>query len=411
MAKAPPAHRLAEFDVVRAVVLIGVFTMNYIVQWNVEELRRVPWSQIKTPSPLLRHFMDPWQGPLSTRFAATLSTLIGVGIVLLSARSVASGDAASIREDRWRLRRRGLLFVLAGIFFEVVWPGEILHFAGLFLIIGAWAIRWRPRSLMIAATAVMLFTAVQRILVFRSVEVDEQMSWWGGRNLQTGIRSLGNPRGFLSNVLSWGGHPILPWMAFVFTGMAIAKLDLKSSKVKTQLVVAGLVSFAAGYGLRFVVSGLLSDKWKWVGSTEPGGFGRVSPFGKAMPAYVLTTTGSSTVFLISVLWIAQHFPRFLPIRVLARAGKVTFSIYVAHGVIPWLLADRHWVGQNFGLVRSIGIAFASWAVAIVIGAFMHRTFGTGPLEWLLRQVGGSGRSSGTTSMIPAAQLVPGSATD
>ncbi len=396
MAQASPAHRLAEFDVVRAVVLIGVFTMNYIVQWNVEEIRRRGWNQINAPSPLLRHFMDPWQGPLSTRFAATLSTLVGIGVVLLSARSVASGDVASIREDRWRLRRRGVLFVLAGIFFEVVWPGEILHFTGLFLIIAAWAIRWRPRSLMMAATAVMLFTAVQRVIVFNAVGPSEELSWWGGRNLQTGVRSLGNPRGFLSNVLSWGGHPILPWVSFVLVGMAIAKLDLRSARVKSMLIAAGAGAFVFGYGLRIITSPLISDKWKWVASTEPGGFGRVSPFGKAMPAYVIGTAGSSVVFLITVLWIAQRFPRFLPIRILARAGKVTFSIYVLHGVIPWLLVDRKWVGQNFGLVRSLGIAAASWAVAVVIGALVHRTFGTGPLEWLLRQIGGN-------ALRPAAQ--------
>jgi uncharacterized protein len=404
MAKHSPSHRMPEYDVVRAVVLIGVFTMNYIVQWNVEEIRRSQgWARIDGPE-WLRTFMDPWSGPLATRFAATLTMLVGAGIVLLSAKSVASGDADRIREDRWKLRRRGVLFVLIGIFFDVVWPGEILHFTGLFLIVGAWAIRWRTRTLFFAAAAVMIATAAQRALVFANVREDEVYSWWGGYSSQTGQRSLGTPRGFLSNVLSWGGHPLLPWLCFVFVGMGIATLDLRSTKVKTSLLGCGAAAVVGGYALRHIGTRLLPDRWDWLASTEPGGFGRFSPFGKAMPAYVIATVGSSVFFFVLVLWIAQRFPFALPIRVLARGGKVTFTIYVAHGVIPWLLADRKWVGQDFGLLRSMLIAVTSWFTAIVIGALIHRTFGSGPLEWLLRRFGGDSRP--TTDQASAISRVP-----
>jgi uncharacterized protein len=388
MAKPGAPHRMPEFDVVRAMTLFGVFMMNYVVQWNVEEIRNVRgWDRIKGPE-LLRKAIDPWNGPMSTRFAATLTMLVGVGIVLLSARSVASGDAARISEDRWRLRRRGVLFVLIGIFFDVVWPGEILHFAGLFLICGAWFIRWRALHLALAGFAVMLITALQRSMVFLVVGSDEPLSWWGGYSPETQTRSLGTPRGFLSNVLSWGGHPLLPWLTFVFVGMAIAKLNLRSARLKVTLLGSGVLAVVVGYGLRFVGNEVLPERWKWAASTVSGGFGQTSPFGKAMPLYVLTTVGSSVVALIGVLWIAQRFPTALPTRVLARAGKVTFTIYVLHGVIPWLLADQHLIGQNFGLIRSMAIAVGSWITAVLMGALVHRTFGIGPLEWLLRKFSG-----------------------
>ena len=380
-------HRIAAFDVVRVVVLIGVFTMNYIVHWNVEEIRRGGWDLVDAPSGL-RSVMNPWTGPLSTRFAATLTTLVGVGVVLLSARSVASGDAAAIREDRWRLRRRGLLFVLAGIFFDVVWPGEILHFVGLFLIVAAWTITWRPQTLGLAALGIATATAVQRSMVFATVGTDERFSWWGGFSADR-TRSLGTARGFLSNVVSWGGHPLLPWLTFVFVGMALAKLDLQSRRTRLNLMFGGAGLVVVGYAMRFVGQTVLADRWDWAASTSPGGFGRVSPFGGGMPAYVVSTVGSSVFFLVGVLWVAERFGASLPARVLARAGKVTFTIYVAHGVIPWFLISQGWIGQDFGLLRSMGIAFGSWFVAILAGAAMHKAFGTGPLEWLLRQISGS----------------------
>lgn len=400
-------NRIAAFDVVRSVVLIGVFTMNYVVEWNLGELRRVSWEQIDAPA-ALRSFMNPWTGPLSTRFAATLSTLVGVGVVLLSSRSIASGDSAAINEDRWRLRRRGLLFVLAGIFFDVVWPGEILHFIGLYLIIAAWAITWSAPTLGLSAVGVAAMTALQRVAVFVSVGGQERQSWWSGFG-SDGTRSIGRPRGFLSSVLSWGGHPVLPWMTFVFVGMAIAKLELRSRRLRVILMISGIGGLAAGYAMRFVGQAALSAKWDWVASTEPGGFGRISPFGGGMPAYVVSTVGSSVFFLIGTMWLAERFASVLPIRILARAGKVTFSLYVAHGVIPWLIVSQGWVGQDFGLVRSLAIALASWALAVMFGAAMQRVFGTGPLEWLLRKVSGPAvrSGSGAVTSVPASVRTAG----
>lgn len=401
----PGEDRIAAFDVVRAVVLIGVFAMNYVVEWNVEEIRVGGWDRIDAPS-LLRSVINPWTGPLSTRFAATLTTLVGIGVVLLSSRSVASGDPEAIREDRWRLRRRGLLFVLAGVFFDVVWPGEILHFVGLYLIIAAWVITWRASMLLVAAIGVATATAAQRAIVFATVGTDEPFSWWGGSTMGR-PRSLGTPRGFLSNVLSWGGHPVLPWLTFVFIGMAIAKLDLRSHRTRLVLIATGVVAVASGYAMRFIGRSVLPDRWDWVASTEPGGFGRVAPFGGGMPAYVIATVGSSVAFLIGVMWLAERFETSLPVRVLARAGKVTFTIYVAHGVIPWLLINEGWVGQDFGLLRSLAISVSSWLVAVVAGATMHRVLGTGPLEWLLRQVSGPAlRQRSAFSEVPAAAGTP-----
>jgi uncharacterized protein len=393
-------HRLPEFDVVRAVVLLGVFTMNYIVQWNVDEIREARgWAGIDAPG-WLKTILDPWQGPLSTRFAASLSMLVGVGISLLAAKSVVSGDKFQITADRWRLRRRGVLFILIGIFFDAVWPGEILHFTGVYLILGAWAIRWKRRGLVVAALSVSVLTAVQRVAVFNVVSPEDSWgSWWSGSaSNQSNGRSIGTPRGFFSNILGWGGHPILPWMSFVFIGMAIGKIDLQSTRTKVKLLVTGVVACAAGYGLGAVGTMVLNDKWDWAASTDPGGFGFVSPFSLGMPAYVLNTIGSSLVVLLGVMWAASATPAWPTTRLLARAGKVTFTIYLAHGLIPWALNNWDVLGQNFGLTGSLAIAGGSWMLAMLLGGAMHRAFGTGPMEWMLRQMGGPAAGGSARSL-------------
>src|SRR6187402_2621121 len=76
--------RLVGPDVVRALALIGVCVMNYhgylINQGG--ELARNFWGR----------FFHPWEGPLSTRFAATFVLTAGVGVTLLTRRAVADRD-------------------------------------------------------------------------------------------------------------------------------------------------------------------------------------------------------------------------------------------------------------------------------------------------------------------------------
>jgi uncharacterized protein len=401
--------RRPDFDVARAVVLLGVFTMNYVVVWNLDEIRSRGWSGIAGPE-LLREMFDPWKGPLATRFAATLSTLVGVGVALLSARAVASDDREAIRQDRWRLRRRGLLFMFVGIFFEAVWPGEILHFTGVYLILAAWVIRWRRSALLIGAVAVAALTAIQRIAVFQQVgQQSSAMSWWGGYSEDNFTRSIGNPRGFMSNILSWGGHPVLPWFAFVLIGIALGRTDLSSRRTKLYLIAGGATAGVLGYLGRAVGKGFVPPRWEWTMNTEPGGFGRISPFGLGMPMYVITTAGTSTAALVLLVWMSQRTSNWLLTRLLAHAGQMTFTSYLLHGLIPWFTQDQDWLGSNYGLVGSLAIAVSSWLGAVVLGGLYHHYVGRGPMEWLLRQVGGDTITPGriTPGHITPGHITPG----
>jgi uncharacterized protein len=383
--------RFAEFDVVRALVLIGVFTMNYVVVWNFDNVRGQGWAGLDEPK-LLSKIFDPWTGPLSTRFAAAMTMLVGMGVAFGAARVVRSGDKVAITEQRWRLRRRGVLFILVGVMFDVVWPGEILHYVGTFLILAAWMITWSVKRLSVAALAVIAVTAAQRSLVFRFVTGDNG-SWWGGTPADGfGRAPAGTPRGYLSSVLSWGGHPVLPWFAFVLVGMILARVlvietDGFSSRKWGSVLGFGVLITASGYLVSVVSQSLLPDRWDWAGSIHPGGFGRVPPYGLGMPAYALSTIGIAMTFIVGMAWIARLAGDSAPIRLLAHGGQMTFTIYILHGLIPWVLTDYNLVGQSFGLAASIGIAVGSWLIAVVVAGLIHQRKGIGPMEWLLRRMG------------------------
>ena len=318
-----PGSRLPEFDVVRALVLIGVFTMNYIVYWRVERLLG-GWQGEGAPG-WLTTFLHPWSGPLSTRFAATLVTLVGVGVELGARSAVTSGDTAKVDHQRWRLRRRGVLFILIGVMFDAAWSGGVLHYVGTYLIAISFMIAWRTRRLIIAAGIVIALTVIERVSVFVVIG-STQTSWWNGVDSRSFRRyPVGTPQGYLSSVLSWGGHPILPWLVFVLAGMVLARALVPvsgatiSDALRVRVIAVGLALMATGFAFAMVANSLVTNRWRWIASLDPVGLG-VSPFGLAMPAYLFSTMGSSVIAITSIAWFARRFSTLLPIRVLARAG-------------------------------------------------------------------------------------------
>ncbi len=392
----PQRRRLPEFDVVRALVLVGVFTMNYIVYWRTDRLRG-GWPGEDAPG-WLATFIHPWSGPLSTRFAATLVTLVGIGVELGARPAVASGGAVTVDQHRWRLRRRGVLFILVGVMFDAAWAGGVLHYVGTYLIVISFMITWKTRRLILAALVVIALTIAERVAVFLIVD-PAKASWWNGIDSRSFRRfSVGTPQGYLSSVLSWGGHPVLPWLAFVLAGMVLARVLVRDQDsfgvpqrrlrlLRLQVVGCGLGLMATGFGFAMVANSLVTSRWRWISSLDPVG-GGASPFGLAMPAYVFSAMGSSIISITVITWIAQKTATWLPTRVLARAGRVTFSLYVLHGLIPWVLTVHGIVKPDFTLYQSLGIAIGGWALAVVLGALYQRWRGIGPMEWLLRKIGG-----------------------
>jgi uncharacterized membrane protein YeiB len=176
-------------------------------------------------------------------------------------------------------------------------------------------------------------------------------------------------------------------LAFVFVGMTLATLDWSRMRTYTLTFGIGLGFIALGYLVRFVGRSALPDEWMWTASTDPGAFQRQSPFGLGMPAYVIAGIGTSITAIALFAGLAFRFPRFLPVRVLARAGRVTFSLYILHGLIPWALVVFKAEKQRHGLVESMAIALLAWFAAISIGALWQKYLHIGPMEWLLRKFG------------------------
>ncbi len=347
--------RIIDLDVTRAVALIGVCVMNY-------HGYLIARGADYPPRTFVERIFDPWQGPLSTRFAATFVTVAGMGITLLTTRSRTSNDRAAISANRWKLLRRGVLLFAFGYFFDWVWPGTILFFYGAFFIVGALLFTLRSRWIIaLGVTSAIAAAAVQRWALHNPA------SWL----LQGNAGKTRSPRDLVFDVFVRGTHPLLPWLLFLCAGIVLGRLLPFTGRVRTQLIAAGTVCVVLGY--------LGRSHLPWapiLRSTEP--------FDRALP-YSLTTIGSSVVAVCLVGWLAEHSQHSSITRGLAAAGRMTLTLYVCHVLVFTLLVDKlGWVVPD-GLATALTFAACYWLTAVVTAAMWLRLFTIGPLEWVYRK--------------------------
>lgn len=378
-----PSARTASLDVARAVALSGVFVQNYAVAFNIGALRDNAWPDAFRG--WLARLVDYTQGPLTTRFAASLVMIFGIGLTMLAKREGFTP---------WIPVRRGLVLFVAGMWFNTVWPGTILPFYGAYLILlGPFARVRRSWSLLVGALTITALTFLSRVLIFFALEKDRgrlitDLSWLAMRGPNGDRLGLSNPRALAGSMLYWGAHPLLPWLAFVLVGMWVGRTAWQTPQVQLRLIVVGVLFVAVGYGSASVMTRVGSSRWHWAWSTTLSSAYRVNPIKYDAPLYVLTTIGSSLAGIGLVLWLATRFNDARVVSLIARAGTVTLSIYVAHGVIPAVLFRWFLHDPVIGVGWAVLLALGSWTAAMALGSLWVRTLRRGPLEALLRRFGG-----------------------
>jgi uncharacterized protein len=379
--------RVASLDVARAVALVGVFSQNYVVAFNLGPLASRSWPEA-FHGPLARA-VDLYQGPLTTRFAAALVTIFGIGLTLLSRKEHFSP---------WVPVRRGLFLLVIGMWFNTVWPGTILPFYGAYLILLAACTKVR-RSwlLLIGALTITALTFVVRLLVFFATEnhperFSEDLSWLVMRDPSGSRIGLSNPRGFVGSMLFWGAHPLLPWLAFGLVGMWIGRQRWQDKQFQVRLAGVGAAMLASGYALSSVMTRVSwsggTDRFRWAWGTAPSSPFFDPPIKFDSPLYVVTAVGSSLLGIGVVLLVAEKFAASRMVRTLAGAGTVTLSIYVLHAVIPAALFRWGYRNQDVGVGWAVLIAVGGWTTAMLVGSWWSERVGLGPVERFLRAIGG-----------------------
>ena len=376
-------ERLVGPDVVRAVALIGVVVMNYHGYLNGAN------AAAGSDASFGARLFDPWNGVLATRFAATFMLVAGVGVTLLTERSRSSSDREAIRDDRWRLVRRGLLLYAVGFVLDWVWPGTILFFYGAAFVVAAFLFTLRTRWLVaVGATAAVAGAVLNAWVVDRTV--DGARPGWLVSPDTLGTES---PRGLMLDTWVNGTHPLLPWLAFLCAGMVLGRhLSTLGSRAlghsdgerpRVSLALIGGVG-AAVTALTYAANHLLSsgragdEVWIAVWSTRPFDRGLL---------YTLGTLGSSLAAYALISWAAERWRDTEVVGVLRSAGEMTLTLYMGHVIVFLVLVDElEAIGSGLG--TALVFATLYWLVALAAAAWWRRYVGIGPAERLYRRLGG-----------------------
>lgn len=347
--------RVVGYDVARCLAILSMVFVNF----------EVVLAMGAAEPAWMRTIASAFEGNASALFV----TLAGVGIVLLGKREI--------------ILKRALLLLVVGYLWQVIWPGDILHYYAFYLAIGAMCLRLRAAWLwLLAALTIGAFLAVFYLWDYGA--------GWSWRTLE--YPEFWTLQGQLRNLVFNGWHPLLPWQAFLFAGMALAKGGIhKPRNRRLALIVAVVV-----YGVSWFASQYLSQledtrsitaqMAQWYAAPERiWGMSSLPPG----PFYMLSA-GAVAVFVIALCLEVTARPAVAKAtRPLELAGQLALTYYLGHVLVLYFvvvpLADS---ADMSPLAVSWWAAVTFGALAIVCATVLRQRYRRGPLEWLLRRLCG-----------------------
>lgn len=389
MQRSVPVGRIVGIDLARCLALLGMFVAH------------------------LSHGTDGPGGVgtayqiVSGRSAALFAVLAGVSIALMT-RSQPGRTTAGHRRA---LATRAVLIALIGLPLGLLNSGlaVILTFYGVLFLLGIPVLTWSARPLGLLALGWGLVSPVVSLLVRPHLPAPTFVV--------PSLTDLTDPLGLLIELTVTGYYPVLTWGTYLFAGMAIGRLDLRSGQVRRHLFVIGAWLAVLSLALARLATRSEAVRAALVGSYDR--FGRVetwadldhalrlglygtTPTGSWSWLWVWSphsgsivdlahTVGSSMAVLGLCLFLANAAGRYQGwVRVASGAGTMTLTLYTLHVVI---VAVGH--TNPFSPVASWALnVWVHVAGALLIGAVFALTRTRGPLEQLVSELSAAARGPG-----------------
>ncbi|MEU5153140.1 heparan-alpha-glucosaminide N-acetyltransferase domain-containing protein [Glycomyces sp. NPDC021274] len=364
------------------------------------------------------------------RSSALFATLAGLSLVLLAGGSRPK-TGRPMRQTVVRIAIRSVLLLALGSWLVSLGTSivVILAYYGLFFLLALPFIKLRARTLAIIAVVVGIGGPVLIQWLWTvdtgwmdAFDAKDPLAMWSGEGLTA--------------LLFNGTYPGLAWMAYVFAGMAIGKLDLTRLAIQVRLLIIGPALALLGYGGAWLIGKALpsagtaadssvadaswkqfdqamskalegtdsanwgKEEWKafdaehasiWelapVDKTTGGGGGgfdwtslvSASPHSN-MPLELAGNIGVACTVIAGLVFLLGRFAKlrfwFAP---LIAVGSMSLTAYVAHIAAVWYLVDHPANGVGYAT------GWRMWAVFVVtmliFAPIWKRFLKRGPLEY------------------------------
>jgi uncharacterized membrane protein YeiB len=314
---------------------------------------------------------DPFPASLAQvvdgRSAALFVLLSGLSVALMS-----GGATPVVGTRRVQVRTRllvrallvlgiGALTLVLGTPIAVILPTYAVLFAVATAVLGA-----GPRRLLVAAAVV----AVAGPLVHLALQPAFAL----------------RPGRAYTDLLLGDYYPAVVWVAYVLVGLAVGRLELRSSRVRAWLLAVGTVLALLGHGTAALLT-------RAVGPSSPLLALVTSEPHSSTTLEVVANTGVALGLLAICLWLGDRVPRLT--APLAATGSLALTAYVGHLLaIAALGTSVVWEPRT-----SVWLAFL---LVTMGGCWLWRSmWGRGPLERLLHGVAARASDVSPDALPPA----------
>ena len=306
---------------------------------------------------------------MDRRAAVILVMVAGAGMSLMSRR-------AGMAKSRNSFFKRAVFLMSCGLLLSRIWPADILHFYGFFILTGLAMAQLSSPGLLVGAA---VFWLVSFLGISDSV-----------CGYLESLTASSLP-GLLADLFFTGYYPVFPWAALYLLGMWVGRQDLKNRHVTITLLGSGLLAAALSKCAGHFIPGMAVKTILACGVSDQTAahifilLSELTVIDLARPSPVSIVSGAGTglcIIMLSFLCAAglkQRPPQYFLI-----AGKNTLSLYVLHILFIKGVENLPGMGEDYPVLWCTAGAILFIAAYMLLIRLWLKKFTIGPFEGAMR---------------------------
>ena len=362
--------RIAGYDFARFLALFGLVAANFSVGFEIADFR-------------LDHLIQAQLHSLMRGGAiVTFLMLGGVGISLLTQRSIKTNETHGITDSRKRLIRRAASLLVVGICCNLIWHTSFLGFYSIYILIGALLLAVSRRWLGLLAFVFVIVSVVFIVLIYGYFDYLEML-----RNWDTVQDS--NPwtvEGMVSRLYHSRLHWIFSWTAFLLIGMWLGRQGVRQPRVRRNMFLGGTaLALAAECAVWVLIySALWLPRSFYVEGTSEWVLENILIVTESVDFFA--TCGIAMAIIGASLMLTEKYPDAKWTKPFIVTGRLALTLYVAFLAIGIGLSKALEALDSKTLPFEIGSAVVFCICAVIFTHFWRKRFEHGPLEWGIRRI-------------------------
>ena len=354
-------ERIIGIDIARALAVIGMIIVNFKIVLGEKGLS---WVNV---------FANAFDG----KAAATFVVLAGVGLALMTNSALRNNDLQKLQAARIRIAKRALFLFIVGLSYIVIWPADILHFYGIYMLIILLLLTSKEKTILISAISLILFYPL--LIIIWNYETG-----WNFDTLE--YLDFWTFNGFIRNLFFNGFHPVIPWTSFMLFGFWFGKQDLNSDRFIKKAFWASSIAFVAIQILSHLSISFLSEGNEQTASELSQIIG-TKPM-PPLPIYMFNGIAISISIISACIIIGKRFSTNKILLALNKTGQLALTFYVAHviigmGIIEAINPDKM---GNYPIEFSVGYALVFSLLCVLFATFWLKQRENGPVEWIMKKI-------------------------